>query len=49
MKFIFNLYPEDANDEESWYFCPFIGDGNSLLKGNHLGFLYYALLDHVVN
>jgi len=48
--FGFNRYPEDPKDEtEDWYFCPFPGTNNSSLEGNHLGFLYYSLVEHLAN
>ncbi len=48
--FKFNRYPEEINDNQDWYFCPYPGDGDSgSLEGNHLGFLYYSLLEHLAN
>ncbi len=50
-KFAFNRYPNEAEgDEYDWYFSPFLGDDEaSSLEGNHLGFLYYTLLEHLSN
>jgi hypothetical protein len=47
----FNRYPEDIKSEqEDWFFCPYPGDGSAgSLEGNHLGFLYYSLLEHLSN
>ena len=48
--FKFNFYPEDIKkEEEDWYYCPFPGVENGSLEGNHLGFLYYSLVEHLVN
>jgi hypothetical protein len=46
----YNRYPEDSDDTtEDWMFCPYPGSGSGSLEGNHLGFLYYALLEHLIN
>ena len=49
--FGFNLYPEDTRaDQEDWYYCPYPGDdSNGSPEGNHLGFLYYSVLEHLTN
>lgn len=47
-KIIFNRYPDYNNDKENiWIFSPFLE--NSGNGGNHLGFLYYNILDHLTN
>jgi hypothetical protein len=49
-KLAFNRYPEELREQEDWYFCPFPGDGGSgSLEGNHLGVLYYMLIEHLAN
>lgn len=47
----FNRYPEEQkNDAEDWYYCPFPGiEDHSSMEGNHLGFLYYVLVEHLAN
>jgi hypothetical protein len=48
--FNFNRYPENPKGkQEDWYFCPFPGSENGSLEGNHLGFLYYSLVEHLAN
>jgi hypothetical protein len=49
--FAFNRYPDEVEDDDcDWYFSPFLGDDESgSLEGNHLGFLYYVLLEHLSN
>lgn len=47
--FRFNRYPEDAKPNEDWYFSPFSGMEGGSLEGNHLGFLYYTLVEHLAN
>lgn len=45
-------YPDENEDENfDWYFSPFEpADVNSGSKeGNHLGFLYYSVLEHIAN
>lgn len=43
-------YPEEAEEDDyDWYFSPFPGDETGSLEGNHLGFLYYNLLEHLSN
>lgn len=49
-RFNVNRYPEWPQDEdEEWYMCPYHGDesDSGSLSGNHLGFLYYAVLQHL--
>ena len=49
-KFSFNRYPDEVEgDDYDWYFSPFLGDETGSLEGNHLGFLYYTLLEHLSN
>jgi hypothetical protein len=46
--FVHNPYPEEVkNEQEDWFFCPYPGDGSGSLEGNHLGFLYYSILEHL--
>jgi hypothetical protein len=48
--FNINRYPEDPKGgEEDWYYCPFPAKENGSLEGNHLGFLYYVLVEHFAN
>ncbi len=49
--FAFVRYPVDVEGEDyDWYFSSFLGDDETgSLEGNHLGFLYYALLEHLSN
>jgi hypothetical protein len=48
--FDINRYPEDPKKEaEDWYYCPFPGVESGSLEGNHLGFLYYSLVEHLAN
>ena len=48
--FVVNPYPEvPKKEQEYWYFSPFPGTDNSSLEGNHLGFLYYSLVEHLAN
>jgi hypothetical protein len=48
--FDINRYPEDTKKEqEDWYYCPFPGVESGSLEGNHLGFLYYSLVEHLAN
>src|SRR3990170_1479249 len=48
--FSFNRYPEEPKQEqEDWYYCPFPGVESGSLEGNHLGLLYYALVEHLTN
>lgn len=48
--FYFNRYPEEINNEhEDWFFCPYPGEDSGSLEGNHLGFVYYSLLEHLSN
>lgn len=48
--FDINRYPEEPKKEhEDWYFCPFPGTDSGSLEGNHLGFLYYSLVEHLAN
>jgi hypothetical protein len=43
-------YPEEAEEDDyDWYFSPFPSDETGSLEGNHLGFLYYNLLEHLSN
>lgn len=49
-KFVFNRYPDEAEgNDHDWYFSSFLGDEVGSLEGNHLGFLYYILLEHLNN
>jgi len=48
-KLSFNRYPEEAKQNEDWYFSPFPGVEVGSLEGNHLGFLYYMLVEHLAN
>lgn len=49
-KFDINPYPEDPKKEqEDWYCCPLPGIESGSSEGNHLGFLYYALVEHLTN
>jgi len=49
-RFKFNLHPEDPkNEEEDWFICPIIGADSGSIEGNHLGFLYYSLMEHLAN
>lgn len=49
-RFTHNRYPEDQdNDREDWFFAPLPPEGSASLEGNHLGFLYYSLLEHLSN
>lgn len=48
-KFSFNRYPEDSKPQEDWYFCPYPGNEGGSMEGNHLGFLYYSLVEHLAN
>ncbi|MHB8857424.1 MAG: DUF6602 domain-containing protein [Bellilinea sp.] len=46
----FYRYPEDSmEDSEDWCYCPFSSVENGSLEGNHLGFLYYMLVEHLAN
>ena len=48
--FSFNRYPEEPErEQEDWYYCPFPGVESGSLEGDHLGFLYYALVEHLAN
>jgi hypothetical protein len=48
--FSINRYPEyKKSDEEDWYYCPFEGVDSGSLEGNHLGYLYYSLIEHLTN
>lgn len=46
----FARYPDEKEDDLgfSWHFQPFSSDYGSI-EGNHLGCLYYALLNHISN
>lgn len=47
-RFLFNRYPEHSEDkDEAWYLSPLPGDGSGSPEGNHLGFLYFCLLNHL--
>ena len=49
-RFNVNRYPEWPQDEgEEWFMCTYHGDESQSgsLAGNHLGFLYYAILQHL--
>jgi len=47
---VINRYPEDSrNDQEDWYFVPFSNENGGSLEGNHLGYLYYTIVEHLVN
>lgn len=49
-QFAINRYPEDPqHDQEEWFFSPYPGDESGSLAGNHLGFEYYSLLEHLNN
>lgn len=49
-RFAYNPYPEEMkNEQEDWFFSPYPGDGSGSLEGNHLGFLYYSILEHLNN
>ena len=46
----FNHYPEEPKrEQEDWYYCPIPGVESGSLEGNHLGYLYYALVEHLAN
>ncbi len=48
--FEINRYPEDIKKEqEDWYFSPFPSKESGSQEGNHLGFLYYSLVEHLAN
>lgn len=48
--FVFHRYPEEHNDIDSdWYFSPFLSNETGSTEGNHLGYLYYNLLEHLSN
>ncbi len=49
--FSFNRYPDEVEgDQYDWYYSPFPGnDETGSLEGNHLGFLYYTLIEHLSN
>lgn len=48
--FDINRYPEEPKkDDEDWYFCPLPSTESGSLEGNHLGFLYYSLVEHLAN
>jgi len=48
--FHFTRYPEDTeNEDRSWYFLPMPVMDTGSLEGNHLGFLYYSLVEHITN
>ncbi len=48
--FYINSYPEHKTyDEDRWYFGPLAGQEGSSPEGNHLAFLYYLLLQHLIN
>jgi hypothetical protein len=49
-RFEHTRYPDETEgDDHDWYFWPFQGDKTGILEGNHLGFLYYNLLEHLSN
>jgi len=51
-KLNFSRYPDEIEDDDyDWCFSPFmpIGAGCGSKEGNHLGFLYYSLLEHIAN
>jgi len=51
-KFSQSRYPDEVEDENyDWYFSPFepIEAECGSRDGNHLGFLYYSILEHIAN
>jgi hypothetical protein len=43
-----NRYPEwSKHEHEGWCFCPYYGGESGSLEGNHLGFLYYWIIEHL--
>ena len=49
-RFNHTRYPDEVSDENwNWYFCPFHGGGEGSLEGNHLGYLYYSIVEHISN
>lgn len=48
--FGFHRYPDLEQDTNAdWFFSPFLGTENGSTEGNHLGYLYYNLLEHLSN
>lgn len=48
--FAFHRYPEDEKGiEADWFFSPFSENDTGSIEGNHLGYLYYNLLEHLSN
>lgn len=48
--FAFHRYPEDEKGiDADWFFSPFLGNDTGSIEGNHLGYLYYNLLEHLSN
>jgi len=51
-KFSQSRYPDEVEDDNfDWYFSPFepIETECGSKEGNHLGFLYYSVLEHIAN
>jgi len=49
-RFVFHRYPEQYQDMNSdWFFSPLPGKENGSTEGNHLGYLYYSILEHLSN
>lgn len=51
-KLNFSRYPDEIEDDDyDWCFSPFepIEAECGSMEGNHLGFLYYSLLEHIAN
>lgn len=45
-----NRYPEwPDDDDEQWLFCPYHGLEVGTLEGNHLGLLYFSVIEHLNN
>ncbi len=48
--FSFNRYPEEEKGVDAdWFFSPFLENETGSIEGNHLGYLYYNLLEHLSN
>lgn len=48
--FAFHRYPEDEKGVDAdWFFSPFSGNDTGSIEGDHLGYLYYNLLEHLSN
>jgi hypothetical protein len=48
--FSFHRYPEDEKGVDAdWFFSPFPENETGSMEGNHLGYLYYNLLEHLSN